>query len=372
MRLYRTLLFILISLQTILGQDNKSVLFSHLTTNDGLSQSSVSCILKDKYGFLWFGTEDGLNKYDGYKFKVFRNNPSNSKTIPNNNIMYLFEDKSGELWAGTSGGGIAKYNREDDSFTSYGGGAILSIYESSDSVLWIGTFHGLKILDRKTKKIMPASSEKSQLSEIENLLTSCVYEDSHKNLWVVTSGGIFLLHRKSDRLKNIVYFRIPGPDQRISKILEDRNGHFWAGTSSGLYAFSYRNDTLVEQRDDVRIPDHLNKYITAVCMNKDESLWVGKEDELVLFDPSNGISKSFKKDPQDDQSLSHNYIRSLYLDDQEILWAGTLGGGINKYDKNQLALKRYRIFSAENPKLISNVVTSFEEDPSGNIWKLFF
>jgi signal transduction histidine kinase/ligand-binding sensor domain-containing protein/DNA-binding response OmpR family regulator len=368
MKLYRIILFFCFFHQMSLSQENIPILFSHLSRDDGLSGSSVNCILKDKYGFLWFGTEDGLNKYDGNKFKVFRNSPDNPETIPNNSIMCLFEDKSGELWAGTLAGGIAKYNRGDDSFTSYGGGAILSIYESSDSILWVGTFHELKVFDRETKKIMPASSEKKQLAGIENLLTSYIYEDSHRNLWIVTANGIFHLHKKSGRLRNIVPFTLPIHDNRISKILEDRNGHFWAGTSSGLYALYYRNDTLVEQRDDVRIPDQLKKIITSICMNKDQSIWVGKEDELVLFDPANGICKSFKKDPQDDQSLSHNSIRSLYLDDQEILWAGTWVGGVNKYDKNQLAFKRCRIYSPENPKLISNQISSFEEDPSGNIW----
>ena len=240
MKLYCIHLLILIFPQAILGQDNKSVFFSHLTTNDGLSQSYVNCILKDKYGFLWFGTEDGLNKYDGCKYKVFRNNPGNPKTIPNNSIMCLFEDKSGELWAGTTGGGITKYNRGDDSFTSYGGGAILCIYENSDSILWVGTFHGLKVFDRKTRKIIPASSEKKQLAEIENLLTSSIYEDSHKNLWIVNSNGIFLFHEKSGILRNIVYFRIPGSDPRISKFLRTGTDTFGQGPVAGcmLYVIS--------------------------------------------------------------------------------------------------------------------------------------
>jgi ligand-binding sensor domain-containing protein len=222
MRLYYIIPFFLLFHQNISGQD-KPVLFSHLTTNEGLSHSSVNCILKDKYGFLWFGTDDGLNKYDGYTFKVFRNHPSNPKTIPYNTIMCLFEDKSGELWVGTSGRGIVKYNREDDSFTSYGEGLILSIYESSDSTLWLGTYHGFKIFDRKTKKIIPASSKNNQLSEIENLITSCVYEDSRLNLWIINSGGIFLLNKKSGRFRKIESFRNPKTDNQLSKIFEDRN-----------------------------------------------------------------------------------------------------------------------------------------------------
>jgi ligand-binding sensor domain-containing protein/signal transduction histidine kinase/DNA-binding response OmpR family regulator len=367
MKFYLNILFFLLFHQMTLAQESKSVLFSHLNSDNGLSGSSVNCILKDKYGFLWFGTGDGLNKYDGNKFQVFRNKPGNPKTIPYNLIMSLFEDKAGEFWVGTLGGGLAKYNRGDNSFTSYGGGLIYSISESSDGNLWLGTYDGLKIFDRKPQKIIPAGFNDPQFPGIESFKTSCIYEDSHRNLWIGTSNGLFLFDRKADRIRKIEYSSKPS-NRWISTILEDKNGFFWLATIDGLYVLSYRNDTLVEQRNDIRIPDQLNKYVTAVCINTDQSIWVGKEDELVLFDPAKGICKSFKKDPQDDQSLSHDYIRSLYLDDQEILWAGTWGGGVNKYDKNQLAFKRCRIFSAENPKLISNVVTSFEEDPSGNIW----
>src|SRR5436190_6772255 len=144
MKLYHNIIFFLLFHQLAWSQEGKPVLFSHLNADNGLSGSAVNCILKDKYGFLWFGTEDGLNKYDGYKFKVFRNKIGNDKTIPSNGIYCLFEDKAGEIWVGTSGGGLAKYNRKDDSFTSYGGGAINSISQSSDGNLWLGTFHGLR------------------------------------------------------------------------------------------------------------------------------------------------------------------------------------------------------------------------------------
>src|SRR5204863_3075390 len=121
----------------------------------------------------------------------------NPKTIPYNQIKSLLEDKAGELWVGTLGGGLAKYNREDDSFTSYGGRAINSISESSDGNLWLGTFHGLQIFDRKAQKVIPVRFKNTQFPGMENNTTPFVYEDSHKNLWIGTENGLFLFNKKS-------------------------------------------------------------------------------------------------------------------------------------------------------------------------------
>jgi ligand-binding sensor domain-containing protein/signal transduction histidine kinase/DNA-binding response OmpR family regulator len=364
------LFFFLLFHQMTFGQESKPVLFSHLTTNNGLSESFVTCILKDKYGFLWFGTGDGLNKYDGYKFKVFRNEPDNSKTIPFNTINCLFEDKAGEFWIGTSGG-VAKYNRNDDSFTSYGGGTVSSIFESSDRTLWVGTFQGLKVLDRKSQKIISARLRDNQFSEIDNFEISKVYEDSRGNLWIGTANGLFLYNSKRRKIQNIEYNHNQNPDGKrwVISIIEDRFGIFWVGAENGLHVFSYKNDTLLTRRNDIKIPEIFSGRITSImCLNKDGTLWIGKESGLILFDPNDGTATTFQKKVHDEQSLSHSSIRSLYLDDQEILWIGTFGGGVNKYDKNQFPFGKYQIYSSENPNLISNVVSSFEEDPSGNIW----
>jgi ligand-binding sensor domain-containing protein/signal transduction histidine kinase/DNA-binding response OmpR family regulator len=369
MKFYRIILFFCFLHQNSPAQESKSILFSHLNSEDGLSGSSVNCILKDKYGFLWFGTGDGLNKYDGYKFKVFRNKPGKSKTIPYNQIVCLLEDKAGELWVGTQGGGLAKYNRGDDSFTTYGGGVIYSICESSDGNLWLGTFHGVKIFDRKAQKIISAGLIYPQFKNIEDFMTSCIYEDSHKNLWISTVKGLFLFDAKSDKIREIEYSPAPS-DSNVwtNAILEDKKGIFWMGTNNGLSVLSYRNDTLVEKMNDTKIPDQLKQtHITSICINKDHSIWIGKKEGLVLFNPLSGTWKNFQKDPHNEQSLSHNSVRSLYFDDHDILWVGTLGG-INKYDKNQLAFSKHKIYTPDNPNLISNIITSFEEDPSGNIW----
>ncbi|HUH33350.1 MAG TPA: two-component regulator propeller domain-containing protein, partial [Daejeonella sp.] len=155
------LLFILLSIvsTTVSAQPN-DIKFTHLTAANGLSQSSVRCILKDRFGFLWFGTRDGLNRYDGYKFKIYRRDPKNPGSLPSNHILNLYEDKAGVLWVGTITGGLSRYDRDSDSFVTYthkskdpaslSNPAVLSMLEDSKGNFWAGTYSNLNLFNRKT------------------------------------------------------------------------------------------------------------------------------------------------------------------------------------------------------------------------------
>jgi ligand-binding sensor domain-containing protein len=163
--------FFILSLSALLGAfitpnttvfaQEKSVKFSSLSINDGLSQSDVKCILKDRYGFMWFSTDDGLNRYDGYNFVIYRHDPKNKRSLPVNDITVLLEDSSGNLWIGTSGGGLSLYDRNSESFTNFASvkddartlssADINSIFQDKEGNIWVGTYSGLNLLDKKTR-----------------------------------------------------------------------------------------------------------------------------------------------------------------------------------------------------------------------------
>ncbi len=136
----------------------KTVKFSSLTINDGLSQSNVKCIIKDHEGFMWFATDDGLNRYDGYNFVVYRHDPLNKHSLAASNIALIFQDKADNIWIGTTGG-LSLYNRDNDSFTNYKSDKndpstltsadINSIFQDSKGNIWIGTYSGLNVLNQK-------------------------------------------------------------------------------------------------------------------------------------------------------------------------------------------------------------------------------
>lgn len=371
MRLYYKILLLFFLNHVAFGQDSKPLVFSQLNANNSLSQGPITCILKDKQGFIWFGTEDGLNKYDGYQFKIFRNNPDDPKSISSSNIKCLYEDKAGDLWVGTSGGGISKYNKNDDSFTSYGKGVILSLFESSDATFWIGTLKGLMILDRKTKKIIPATVISDQFSKV-NRGISFIYEDHHKNIWIGAADTLLVYYPKTGKVQDIFFcdLTIDSKKQcRITSIIEDQSGNYWVGANDGLHIFSYTDyNTVQERKKDIKVPGILAGHITSMCLDKYNNIWVGKEDRLIRFNILSGDVASFTANPLNEQSLSHSSILSLYYDNQEVLWIGTYSGGVNKYDKNQFAFSKHKIYNSENPNLNSKIVTAFEEDATGNIW----
>jgi ligand-binding sensor domain-containing protein len=138
----------------------RDVKFSSLSTNDGLSQNDVKSILKDHEGYVWFTTDDGLNRYDGYHFTVYRHEANNPHSLPTNNVTTLFEDKTGRLWVGTSGGGVSLYDRNADSFTTFSSirndnrtlssGDVNTVFQDNKNNIWVGTYSGLNLLDQKT------------------------------------------------------------------------------------------------------------------------------------------------------------------------------------------------------------------------------
>ena len=187
---------IIFTTSQVSGQPN-GLKFSHLTSANGLSQSSVRCILKDRYGFLWFGTRDGLNRYDGYKFKIYRNDRKDKGSLPSNHVLSIYEDKAGQLWIGTITGGLSRYDRDSDSFVTYthsskdtntlSNPAVLSLREDSYGNFWVGTYRNLNLLDRKTGKV-----KRMNLSAVLNNSSIFeVFEDSKKNLWIGSGDGLY-------------------------------------------------------------------------------------------------------------------------------------------------------------------------------------
>lgn len=345
--------------------------FTHLTTKAGLSQSTVNSIIKDKAGFMWFGTSDGLNRYDGYKFKVYRNIKADPGSIPGNVIKVLFIDRAGKLWAGTLGGGLASYNEKSDSFDRYGSGVVYTIYEDRKGNLWIGTFEGLFIVDRKKKKVIPAEKYDLKLKALGKQLITAVIQDDKNNFWIGTNKGLYLSSEKSKGLKIFYTGRQTGglTNDEITVLLQDRKGRLWAGTRGGLNRFDYNTSTFAPAYSQgPGNKDRIGGVINSLFLNTDHTIWIGREDCLGFFNPDKSSFTAIRTDAHDSQSLNHNSVYSIYRDNQQILWVGTYSGGINKYDKNQSFVSHYKIYDPKNQKTNTNLVTSFAEGFKDELW----
>lgn len=378
-----SILFSLLFCFFFLHAQHSTVKFTHLTNLSGLSQSTVQAIIKDKYGFLWFGTQDGLDRYDGYTFKVYRHQPRDSSSLRRSNITALYEDRDGNLWVGMENGALSMYDRKHDSFIHFRESrgnipglsqrTVTAIYEDRQNNLWVGTYWKLNLLDRKTKKVTQFGHDTSDPASISNDGINCIFEDSRNNLWIGTSAGLNILDRKTGRFKH--YFHDDArpnslSDNKITAIKEDSRGRLWIGTGNGLDLYDAITGNFTCFKNDPRnFTSITDSRITAIENAGDGKLWIGTGSSLEFFDTDKNSFTHFTSDPYEPTTLLRNAnVMSMLCDKEGILWVGTYQGGINKYDKYLTYFDTYRNKLSDSQSLSINTVTSFAEKPDGNIW----
>ena len=375
------LLCALFTLCNFCAQAQSIVKFTHLKNTDGLSQSTVNSILKDKYGFMWFGTEDGLNRYDGYKFKVYRNNPNDPTSIRSNYIQAIYQDKLGNIWVGTLGS-LCLYNRKSDSFSTFevdekdpssiSNKSVTSIFEDKQGNLWVGTSWNLNLVDRKTKKVKRfASIENDPYTLSSNSILS-INEDSKNNLWVGTMNGLNLLDKKTGKVKRYLS-NLANPKSLASNfvktIFEDKKGNLWIGTENGLELFDPKSGVFTHYQNNPKDPSSISSnFVTTIAQGENGNLWVGNQEAVEIFNPTIGKFTHLKNRIGDETSLTSSSIQKIYNDGNGITWIGTYNGGINKYDKNLTIFDVVRYDPLNSNSLSGNIITSFCESKDGKIW----
>lgn len=359
----------------------QKIKFTHLTTDNGLSQSTVMTIVKDRYRFMWFGTQDGLNRYDGYRFIIFRNDPKNPRSISDNTITSLYEDKGGALWIGTNKG-LNRYDRDKDAFVHYQmsarKGALISdaitcIYEDHSGRLWVGTYRGLNVFDKGRNRLIPYDDNGTDPKGLNSKNITAILEDDRNNLWVATQNGLHILG--SGTKKSVMFLhdnKVPGSlsDNRVTGLARDDLGNLWIGTrAGGLNRYDYSKRTFeVYKTPSSGAKSTSSKIIYSVIAAKN-NLWVGTENGIDHLDITKGKYTTYRNDPEDIYSVTGGSIRSLLPDSDGILWVGTYSGGIDKYDENLPLFDIYRNRgNLQGNELSHKVVTSFEERTNGTIW----
>lgn len=345
-------LFILFTFPSF--SQNNNIEFRHLSSDDGLSQNFVSCILQDQKGFMWFGTKDGLNRYDGHTFAVYQHDPFDTTTISANYITALYEDSRGYIWIGTLNGGLNCFDRNTEIFhhihyssvglDNFNTNEIKSIAEDKTGNIWVATRNdGLFKITLNHKNFYAASykqyiHQQDKSKSLSSNNTSTIFLDSNGILWVGTENG---LNKFDFKLGSFTYFKIqtknskapPSPyDQSVNAIYESKNGTFWIGTVSGLVKFERENGTYKLFPHEYEIYRYGWGNIIAITEDHHGKLWLATPGELMRFDPTNNSYDYFKNDPFNPKSISFSSISSLYTDKTGIVWVGTAGMGINLYD----------------------------------------
>ena len=356
------------------GQE-KNVKFSSLNVNDGLSQSDVKSIITDRKGYMWFATDDGLNKYDGYNFTIYRHEPGNKHSLPSNNITIVFEDRAGNIWVGTSGGGVSLYNRNTDSFTTFpinkddlttlSSGDINSIFQDSKNNIWIGTYSGLNLLNQNTKKFTRFFYTKNKDYIASHHIYSIV-EGNNGDLWLGTGGGLLQFNYQTGYSK---IFRHSGPNSisnnQVNTLFKSGDGNIYIGTAGGgIDYFDIKKQSFTHFTHEANTPNSLvNNNVFALNRAGKRQLWVGTEDGLDLFDEVKGTFAPYSN--EDKNIESKNRSINCILDEKGILWLGTYESGVLFYDRNLSFFERYSEQRANKSGLSNDIVTTFAEQGKG-------
>ncbi|WP_169630337.1 hybrid sensor histidine kinase/response regulator transcription factor [Flavobacterium sp. ASW18X] len=347
--------------------------FSHLGTSDGLSQSSVIAMEQDNLDRMWLGTRDGLNLYYGSGFRIFRNNPSDSTTISNSDILTIKEDSQGYIWIGTYNG-LNKYDPIEDSFTRYYyytdknslcDNSVWAIEETADGKLWIGTANGLSIYNKKTNHFI-----NYQLNEFvkDNQLSSnfilSIKQAKNGTIWIGTSKGLFKASKKDNHsydFKSISPLDSKHYPYVQNMSLCDDNTICIGTKNLGLLQFdliseSFIPNKLLEQSEDVR----------AIISGNNGELWVGTSKGIAIISPEKHV-KRLEYDPNDNNGLSHNYIKSVFKDCKGSIWIGSYYGGIDIWDESNTNFINLTE-SDSKTRLSHKVVSSIVEDSYNNLY----
>ena len=357
--------------------------FDHINIEQGLSQSSVRVILQDSIGFLWFGTEDGLNRYDGYTFKTFKPDPDAINSLSDRYITAIVEDNDGILWIGTRQGGVNRYDPSTEQFTHYrhqdeipsslSDDYIYTLYTDSNNNLWIGTKQGLDLFDRATGTFTHYAYSPSEPDGLSGKNVTTIYEDNRGRLWIgTTSGGLNQFDRQSKKFTT--YQHNPAQantisDNHVTAIVDAGDSILWVGTWNGLNRFD--PDTGQFKRythSDTNSQSIISNRINALKTDSTGNLWVATNNGLDRLSKAGGRFIHYKSDPTYSQSLSNNYILSIYEDRGGILWFGSYGGGVNKYDRLRDNFSYYRYNPEDRNSLSNNLVFPIHVDSEGYAW----
>jgi signal transduction histidine kinase/ligand-binding sensor domain-containing protein/DNA-binding response OmpR family regulator len=346
--------------------------FTAITSMDGLSANTVTAILKDRYGLLWFATDDGLNKFDGTGFTVYRHQKKDSTSLKSNDVSSIYEDRSGRIWVGTIIGSLHLYDRRKDSFVrikTYH--SINSICEDSQGKIWVGTTQGLVIVDPRTWGIRAFASVPGTPLQIAGKHVHRIFRDRNRQMWVGTSNGLFRFQAAQNRFEAVDYRGATGfqnGSEFVTAMGQDSSGRMWIGTQNGLFVVDGGQATRHCSYQPGNSQSISNNMVFSIGIQGRDEVWIGTDGGLNRIDTRTWRITHHTPDPRTPSSITNKSIRAILPDAAGITWLGTYKGGVNKYDRNLTLFGLKRCDPYDPYGLSAPFVTSFAEHPDGRIF----
>jgi len=363
----------------------QKIRFDHITTKQGLSQSTVTCMFQDIQGFMWFGTQDGLNRYDGTSFKVFKHDPANPNTLPENFISSIGEDRHGTLWVATLNNPeiVSRFDRVTETVTRHTrdsvdlkGGSFNSVfisYEDPRGVRWSGSIGG------GVTKVEPATGaettykhDPSRPGSLSDNRVYSVFGDRSGTIWVGTHEALDRYDSASNEF--VHYKHVEGDPNSLSDswvwpIFEDQGGTLWIGTvRGGLNRFDRATGRFTSYKHDPADPKSLgDDFVMSIFQDRSGLMWVGtSNDGLSTFHPGFATFRHFSNDPANPRSLLDNNIISMYVDRHGTSWIGTRKG-LDRLDRSTGEFTHFRP-DLSNHRSLADIPNYIYEDRSDVLW----
>ncbi len=357
--------------------------FEHVSVESGLSQCTVNVIFQDRQGFLWFGTADGLNRYDGYEFKYYKYDPSDTNSLSHNNVLSIAEDRNGMLWFGTGGEGLNKFDRSNGKFTRYkhnpndrfslSNNYIHYLYCDALGAIWIGTYEGLNAFDPEAKKIVRYPHDPKDPQSLTHHYVRRIYEDRAKTLWVIDGAALYKFDHRTGSFKGYALAPL-APNEVCNSVIsvyEDQLGTFWVATlCSGLLVVDREKEIVTSQfRHDPRDSTSLlDDEVAAICEDLTGALWVGTRKGVNRWERATGKFTRFRHDPRNQGSISYGNCTKIFRDRSGLLWFATDGSGLSKLNPHPPKFAHYQ-HEPGNPNSLSlDLPKAICEDRNGDLW----
>lgn len=363
----------LLSSSVVLAQDN--IRFKRFSLEQGLSQEAVFAILQDSKGFMWFATQEGLNRFDGYQFKVYQHDPEDSQSLSHDAIYTLIEDSQGYLWLGTDGGGLDRFDPVTETFKHYRSSShglssdrINVVFEDQGGMLWIGTDGGgLNRLNPQTGQVQVYRHNAQNPQSLNHNNVRSIVQDNNEKLWIGTDGGLTGLMPNSNKFESYApsIALLDKLNQGVRTLHFDSHQRLWVGTSQSGLLLVHTDTQVIEFEHQNDNPASLcHSRVRDVIEDNKGKMWIATDEGLCLWQGGSRFI-NFKHDPTDLYSIGDNRTLSLYQDKGGVLWLGSFGG-LNKWTPS--GFDHFKHQPQQKNTLSSNIITAFAQGRNGDIW----